>query len=181
MHDLRTPLATVSGFAKTLTRMEDLADPLARYLGMIEAASEQLADLLEELGVAARIEGGRYEPPLSTMDTLELARAAAERMPDRGVHVHGAGTAVTLDVDSVERALFGLARCAIRHGGLERLDLAVDGVELALSPIPAEAARIVLAEDLRDLGAAVAHRVLAANGASVELAGETLRVRLPAS
>ena len=181
VHDLRTPLATVSGFAKTLTRMEDLGDPLARYLGMIEAASEQLADLLEELGVAARIESGRYEPPPSTMDTLELARAAADRMAGDEVHVHGEGVPVTLDIEYVERAIFGLARCAIRHGALERLDVAVNGGELALSPIPAEAAPIVLAQELRDLGAAVAHRVLEANGASVELAGETLRVRLPAS
>ena len=179
VHDLRTPLATVSGFAKTLTRMEDLADPLARYLGMIEAASEQLADLLEELGVAARIEAGRYEPPLATMDTLELARAAAERMPDDDVRVRGDGAAVAVDVESVERAIFGLARCAIRHGGLERLTISVDGPRIALAPVTPEVAPIVLGDDLRDLGAAVAARVVTALGGSIAVTDGRLDVRLP--
>ena len=180
VHDLRTPLATVSGFAKTLTRMEDLADPLARYLGMIEAASEQLAELLEEVGIAARIEGGRYEPPRSEADTLELARAAAERLGDDAIRVDGDGAIVSVDREAVERAVYGLARCAIRHGGLEHLDVRVAGEELTLAPIPADAAPIVMGDELRDLGAAVAHRVIAANGGSIELAGEALRLRLPA-
>ena len=179
VHDLRTPLATVSGFAKTLTRMEDLADPLARYLGMIETASEQLAELLEELGVAARIEAGRYEPPRVEVDTLELAHAVAGRLAEDDVHVSGDGAPVSVDRESVERALYGLARCAIRHGGLERLEVRVADDELTLAPIAPEAAAIVMGEDLRDLGAAVAQRVIAANGGSVELTGEALRLRLP--
>ena len=35
-HDLRTPLATVSGFAKTLTRSGSLEAPADRYVAMIE-------------------------------------------------------------------------------------------------------------------------------------------------
>ena len=179
VHDLRTPLATVSGFAKTLTRMEDLADPLARYLGMIETASEQLAELLEDVGTAARIEGGRYEPTRVDADTLELARAAAERLPEDNVRVAGEGAVVVVDREPVERAVYGLARCALRHGGLEHLEVRVGGDELTLTPIPPDAAPIVMGEELRDLGAAVAQRVIAANGGSVELAGEALRLRLP--
>src|SRR2546421_5251138 len=76
-HDLRTPLATVSGFAKTLIRMEELEEPASRYLGIIEAASEQMVELLEELGLAARIEAGRDEPSPREGETLELANAAA--------------------------------------------------------------------------------------------------------
>jgi len=33
-HDLRTPLATIYGFARTLTRDEGLDDRTARFLGM---------------------------------------------------------------------------------------------------------------------------------------------------
>jgi signal transduction histidine kinase len=58
-HDLRTPLATVSGFAKTLIRTEELEEPASRYVQIIEAASVQMIELLDELGLAARIEGGR--------------------------------------------------------------------------------------------------------------------------
>src|SRR4051795_1475344 len=57
-HDLRTPLATIHGVAQTLVRM-NLGEPKQRYLEMIDAAALQLAELLDELGVAARIEGDR--------------------------------------------------------------------------------------------------------------------------
>ena len=43
-HDLRTPLATVYGFARTLTRMNTLDDQSARYIGMIDQASAQLGE-----------------------------------------------------------------------------------------------------------------------------------------
>src|SRR5436190_4533442 len=79
-HDLRTPLATVSGFAKTLSRTGSLGDPGTRYVEMIEAAAAQIAELLDELGIAARIESGRYEPALRDADTLELAQAAAREL-----------------------------------------------------------------------------------------------------
>ena len=72
-HDLRTPLATVSGFAHTLQANEALGDPAARYVEMIQAASEQIAELLEDLGLVARIEGAKYHPSLVEADTLELA------------------------------------------------------------------------------------------------------------
>src|SRR5256885_15046120 len=81
-HDLRTPLATVSGFAKTLIRTDQLEEPASRYVGMIEAASEQMVELLDELGVAARIEDGRYPPDLCEAGTIELARAGAAALGD---------------------------------------------------------------------------------------------------
>src|SRR2546425_5344397 len=78
-HDLRTPLATVYGFARTLTKGEGLDEPEAGYAKMIEAASSQIRELLDELGLAARIEAGRYPPRLAGTDTAELAPAAAGR------------------------------------------------------------------------------------------------------
>ena len=59
-HDLRTPLATVQGFARTLVRMGGIGDPQDRYLGLMDAASTQLTELLELLALAARIEAGRW-------------------------------------------------------------------------------------------------------------------------
>ena len=50
------------GFARTLTRTTQLEPPADRYLEMIDAASEQLGELLDELGLAARIEDGAAEP-----------------------------------------------------------------------------------------------------------------------
>jgi len=47
-HDLRTPLATVHGFATTLVRGGGLEPPADRYVEMIDLASAQLAELIEE-------------------------------------------------------------------------------------------------------------------------------------
>src|SRR5437870_13181441 len=92
-HDLRTPLATVSGFAKTLIRTEALEDPASRYVEIIEAAAGQMVELLDELGLAARIEAGRYQPNLQDGDTLTLAREAAATLGEDRVRVAGGGGA----------------------------------------------------------------------------------------
>lgn len=178
-HDLRTPLATVSGFAKTLTRGGELEDPAARYVAMIEAASDQMAELLDELGLAARIEDGRYTPSLRDVDSLDLARAAATRLGEDRVRAGGTGATVRVDPEATERGVTALAQCALRHGGLELVDVTAEGAVLSVSPITPASAPVVLGEDIRDLGAAVAGRLIVALGGTVELDGDTLRIGLP--
>ncbi len=177
-HDLRTPLATVHGFAQTLARDEGLDETTARYVGMINAASAQIGELIDQLSVAARVDAGRYDPPLRAVDTLELARAAAGRLGEERVGVTGEGAELELDPDAAERAVSALARCLLRHGGFEHVEVEVRGTELSLSPVTPASAPVVLGEDLRDLGAAVAVRVVRARGGSVAVEGETLKVRL---
>jgi len=177
-HDLRTPLATVHGFARTLVGMGEIEDPARRYLGMIDMASEQLAELIDELALVARIEAGRYDPVPAEADTLELARAAAALLGEEGVAVRGEGAQVSIDREATERAVAALSRCALRHGGLERVELTVRGAELELAPITPASAPVLIGEDLRDFGAAVAVRLLAAQGGSVAVEGETLRIVL---
>jgi signal transduction histidine kinase len=178
-HDLRTPLATVSGFAKTLIRRESLEDPASRYVQMIESAAGQMVELLDELGLAARIEDERYEPNLQEVNTLDLARGAAAELGEDRVRVGGDGAAVRVDVEATQRAVTALAQCALRHGGVELVDVNAAGPELTIAPITPASAPVVLGEALRDLGAAVAVRLVRALGGSVELDGETLHVRLP--
>jgi hypothetical protein len=96
------------------------------------------------------------------------------------VRVEGEGEPVRVDAPATERALAALVRCALRHGGLDQVDVLLDGREVRVSPITPSSAPVVLGEDLRDLGAAVAVRLVRALGGSVELDGETLSVRLPA-
>jgi signal transduction histidine kinase len=172
-HDLRTPLATIYGFARTLTRMEEHDERTARYLGMIEEASQQMTELLDELGAAARIEAGRWEPLPRAVDTVDLARA-----DDEGVSVEGTGETIETDVDAVRSALRSLAVAALRHGPVEQVRWSIAGRDLVLSPVTAAAAPIVTGEEVRDLGALVAATVIRALGGSLELAGETLLVRL---
>lgn len=184
-HDVRTPLATAHGFARTLIRLGGLEPPRDRYVEMISEASTQLGEVVDLLALAARIEAGRYEPELREVAVGELAQAAAGRLEPEHVRLEGddaaAGASVKVDPDAAEIALFGLANCARRHGGLDAVTLVVAGAEVAIRPVGPAVAPIILGEDLRDLGAAVGVRVVSALGGSTELDGDVLRVRLPAA
>lgn len=178
-HDMRTPLATVFGFARTLSRTDGLGEPHTRYVEMIAEASAQLGELIDELGLVARIQAGRYDPTFQEVDTGELARAAAVQLGEDRVLVSGPGGAAAADAQAVSRAVSALVQAALRHGGLEQVELVADGRELAISPVTKFSAPVLLGEAVRDLGASAAVAFLRAIGGSVELDGETLRVRLP--
>jgi len=172
-HDLRTPLATVNGVAKMLVRQSGLGESEARLAGMIDGAAEEMALLLDQLGLAARIAGGHYEPLLQDSDTLQLASSADER-----IIATGRGETVFTDADAVSGALAGLAIAGLRHGSLTTITWTVAGRTLRLSPLPESAAAIVEGTSPRDLRALVARMVLEALGGRLELEGETLRVEL---
>jgi signal transduction histidine kinase len=177
-HDVRTPLATVHGFVKTLERTMELEPPTDRYMEIIGEASIQMAELLDELSLVARIEAGRYEPMLRDVDTLELAHGARARLGEDRVTVSGTGAVVSTDADAVGRGISPHVHSVLRHGGLEQAGVVVRGAVIDVTPVTPASAQVVLGEDLRDLGAAVAVRVVAALGGSVALAGEKLTIRL---
>jgi signal transduction histidine kinase len=177
-HDLRTPLATVSGFASTLRRLGKLDSQSTRYVELIEASGAQLAEIVDDLGVVARIQGGRFEPTLEDADSLELAREAAARLGDTAT-ADGTGAALRVDSERVARALAGLARAALRHGGLERVALGVDGATVRIAPLRPDAAAVVTGDELKDLGALAGRAVVEALGGTVAVDGDALAVRLP--
>ncbi len=177
-HDLRTPLATVYGFARTLRR-EPVNETAARYLDLIDAAAAEIGELLEELSLTARIEAGDFEPHLLEVDTLELATSAAEELADEQISVRGEGASVRVAPDATRRAIGRLARAARRHGGLESIEVTVDGPVLAVAPVTETAARVVTGEELHELSAAAAVALVRALGGSVDLEGDRLLVRLP--
>jgi signal transduction histidine kinase len=178
-HDLRTPLATINGFAQTLVRMGGLEEPNDRYVAMIVEASRQLAELLDELGLAARIEGDRYEPNLQPADTLELARTAQEELGEDRVRLSGAGGAVQVDVEATRRGIAALAQAALRHGGFDEVEVEAAGSTVTIRPVTEASGPVVTGADLRDLGAAVAVRLVEALGGSVALDGDAVAVQLP--
>ena len=108
----------------------------------------------------------------------ELAAAAAESLGAERVGVSGDGV--------------GVGRTATRRNGRSRRSssapfatavsigssVVADGTELRVSPITPASAPVVLGEDLRDLGAAVAVRHVEWLGGSVSVDGETLTIRL---
>jgi signal transduction histidine kinase len=161
--------------------MDTLDDQSARYIGMIDQASTQLGELLDELGLAARIESGRYEPSLREIDTAALAEHARTHLGEERVGVAGSGAPVLVDVEATKRAFSSLVQCSLRHGGLERVDVEVDGPRLRVAPITPASEPVVLGRELRDLGAATAVRLVAALGGSVGVREGILTVELPAS
>ena len=157
-HDLRTPLAVVSGFAKTLGRTE-LEPPGDRHVEMIVAASDAARGAARRARPRRGIEGGRFEPQLDEVDSLELARAAAaelDRGPCRG---RAARATVRVPEEETRRALRQLARAASRHGGIDSVELAVDGRDsCAISPITALVGPVLLGEDAASSARAASSR-----------------------
>jgi signal transduction histidine kinase len=172
-HDLRTPLATINGFAKTLTRTGTLAERESRFVDLIVAAADQMTALLDQLGVAARIESDRYEPPLAEADTLELARS-----DDPRIATEGTGETIETDVGGIRRSLESLARCAAVHGSVPQVTWRVQGRRLTLSPLAGDAAAVVSGDSPRDLGSLVARLVIERLGGSFAVVEATLRVDL---
>jgi len=172
-HDLRTPLATVYGFSRTLERGGELDERSARFVTMISQASEQMTSLLDELGAAARIEGGRFEAGLVEADTIALATSDDER-----IATSGTGETIETEPVALSRSLQALAVAAVRFGPVERVTWLVDGRSLALTPVLEAAAPVVLGDEIRDLGALVARLVIEQLGGSLALEGETLGVQL---
>jgi signal transduction histidine kinase len=172
-HDLRTPLATVNGFAKTLTRTGMLAERESHFVDLIEAAADQMTALLDLLGLAVRIQSGRYEPALTEADTLELATSA-----DEHIAAEGTGGTIETDAAAIRSSLESLARAAALHGGVPLVTWHVNGRTLELSPVAEDAVAVVTGESPRDLGALVARLVIGHLGGSLAVADETLRVQL---
>ena len=126
--------------------------------------------LLDLLSLAARIEGGRYEPVTARG---RLARARARRRS----RATGTGATVQVEPDAVERGARRARAAAARHGGVE-VQVSSTGRAIVLEPVAESAAPIVLGEEQKDLGAAVAVRLLRALGGEVALEGERLTVTL---
>jgi signal transduction histidine kinase len=177
-HDMRTPLATVFGFSRTLAKLE-LADPADKYVEMIEAASAQVGELVEQLSLVARIETGRYEPSLDEVDSLGLARAAIEPLGEERVRLAGEGAPVWVPTGETERALTQLFRAAQRYGGLDSIDVEVRGRELDVGPVTRNSEGVLLGTEIRELGAASAAILVRAVGGALDVEGERLRIVLP--
>src|SRR4051794_32685374 len=82
-HDLRTPLATVFGFARTLERQGGLDERQARYVEMIIAGADDLTRLIDDLAVLARIEAGSFAARHESVDPRSLAAEAAAELGGR--------------------------------------------------------------------------------------------------
>lgn len=140
VHDLRTPIATASGYLELIELDgSDLPAPLPEYLARAAIALREITSLTTTLMEVARLETGQRRAQIAELDAgrileriiarrrpLERAALALRPAPD------GAGRQLRGDAELIERALdalldFALARSP-RDGTVELgLTAAADG------------------------------------------------------
>jgi signal transduction histidine kinase len=88
-HEVRTPLTSIIGYAKTLRRPEFAEDPPAReeFLQAIERQGTRLSQLVENLLATSQIESDRNQLTLSPVPFAEVATAVVEGLGPRAKRV----------------------------------------------------------------------------------------------
>jgi len=124
-HDLRTPLATITGAVTTLRRFGDgmAPDQRADLLASIEEESGRLTRFIANLLDMSRIEAGALKPKQDLVDVVEVVRAAIERVgkvfPAQPITSSLARDLpyVRCDANLLEQVLFNLLDNAQKYGG----------------------------------------------------------------
>ena len=124
-HDLRTPLASLTGYIETLQLKEGRLTDEERdqYLAVARRQSERLATLVEELFELARLESRDMEPELEPFPLPELVQDVVQ-----GFRLEAEQKGVTLDLERpdevplvsadiglIQRALQNLIGNALKH------------------------------------------------------------------
>ncbi len=124
-HDLRTPLASLTGYIETLQLKEGRLTDEERdqYLAVARRQSERLATLVEELFELARLESREMEPELEPFPLPELVQDVVQ-----GFRLEADRKKITLDLDRpeevplvsadiglIQRALSNLIGNALTH------------------------------------------------------------------
>ena len=80
-HELRTPVALIKGYVGTLRRDDAAWEPavVRDSLAVIEEESDRLADLIDDLLEASRLQSGAPSLTLGDVDLAEIGRELAER------------------------------------------------------------------------------------------------------
>lgn len=121
-HELRTPLASVYGAAMTLQRRELDAERRDSMLRIIYRESARLAQLVDQVLWASRLESGSTETNLESVDAAGLASevvsAARTHLPPGLSLELSADTAlrpVTADGEKLEHVLVNLVDNAVKY------------------------------------------------------------------
>jgi signal transduction histidine kinase len=124
-HELRTPLAAVYGAATTLRRRGELGEAeREQFLEMIEAQSQRLAQIVDEILIASRLEAGEVPIELGPVDGVAVARevvALAQRSAPDGFRIQldadDAVPPVVADSDRLRQVLTNLVENAVKYSG----------------------------------------------------------------
>jgi signal transduction histidine kinase len=136
-HELRTPLTMIQGFSELLLTRSMGPDREREALSRINASSERLARLIDDLLSVSRIESGRLVVRAAPMDLREVAgEVVAPFADEREVTISAAGDLplVMADRDMVVQILTNLVSNAVKYSPNDApvrvtLSVAADSVE----------------------------------------------------
>lgn len=126
-HELRTPLATLKGYAQMLTRQaarghgQELEDWQVEAVEAIDQASNRLVELIDDLLDVTRLQGGRLELHSEPTDLVALLQRVINRMRvSSDIHTIHLSTApepivVTIDRQRIEQVITNLINNAIKY------------------------------------------------------------------
>jgi two-component system phosphate regulon sensor histidine kinase PhoR len=138
-HELRTPMTSISGAARTLLRHGDeLPDGRQDdFLKMIVSESDRLSRIVDQILLASRIEAGRIEVLHERCDAAAIARSVVESVQHRApehvdlvLDVNGSLPQVDCDPDRLRQVLGNLIDNAVKYspdGGEVRIEVDPDG------------------------------------------------------
>jgi signal transduction histidine kinase len=145
-HELRTPLAVVSGYASLMLSngFGELASPLLQPLRVLEAKADELRQLVETLLAAAQLESGGLPEELERVDLNDAAEDAVVRARPRAELMQAelsfspADEPVHVDIDprNLARVLDNLINNALTYGGQDpwvRVRVEVDEASAGVS------------------------------------------------
>ena len=158
-HDLRTPLASMSGYVETLLINDQQLTPSerAKYIKITHKHTQRLTQLVGDLFELSKLESAVTHPTLEPFSLAELLHDVAQEFEilarNQNVRIEtiaGDGdSTVHADIGLMQRVLENLIRNALQHtpsGGSIRLELQnhVDSVSVAI----ADTGRGIAADDL---------------------------------
>jgi signal transduction histidine kinase len=192
VHDLRTPLTTLVGFAEILARRENLSPERRREIAdTIARQGDQVNALLGDLLDLSYVESGRYEMSLERValaDVMARVLETVRRPAGKEIDVEVPDDAVVIgDPSRIGQILVNLVSNAFKYGGDHvRVIARSTGGRVTLEVtddgrgVP-EAVRDTLFEPFTrghtdvpgtGLGLAITARLIAAHGGSIELDAE---------
>jgi len=131
-HELRNPIAGIKGTAQLMRRLQRSGrldgERLDRYLSAIEAGSNRLTTLTEDLLDVSRLQQGELELRLRDIDLADLCQEIIGRLPQptRGqvrLDVSEYAHPILLDPDRIEQIIVNLldnaAKYSVQDGGIE--------------------------------------------------------------
>src|ERR671911_1659870 len=137
-HELRTPMTSISGAARTLLRHGERLPPQRHndFLEMIVEESDRLARIVDQILVASRIEAGKVDVTLQRCDATGIARSVVESVRHRApaeieLHLDAPDSLeVDCDPDRLRQVLGNILDNAIKYspdGGDVHVRLHGDG------------------------------------------------------